>query len=160
MFPQKDVRFAKCGLRYERFSSEAKLAYIRLNIQTPCPPRGAVPVNQGRTWEILSFCSFRIAFGHGCDCSSYVVKQRYLRKQRRKDDLAIGAACRGLGFLRASVRNHRPGRSKFDSVKKYFCTSVHAVACNCMQRRTIQTVPPKTCARFRRPHSPLRGMKK
>ena len=27
--------------------SEAKLAYIRLNSQTPCPPRGAVPVNQG-----------------------------------------------------------------------------------------------------------------
>src|SRR6266567_7205083 len=27
--------------------SEAKLAYVRLNSQTPCPPRGAVPVNQG-----------------------------------------------------------------------------------------------------------------
>src|SRR6266852_1546809 len=26
--------------------NEAKLAYIILNIQTPCPPRGAVPVNQ------------------------------------------------------------------------------------------------------------------
>jgi hypothetical protein len=26
---------------------EGKLAYISLNIQTPCPPRGAVPVNQG-----------------------------------------------------------------------------------------------------------------
>jgi len=24
---------------------EAKLTYVRLNIQTPCPPRGAVPVN-------------------------------------------------------------------------------------------------------------------
>jgi hypothetical protein len=24
---------------------EAKLTYIKLNIQTPCPPRGAVPVN-------------------------------------------------------------------------------------------------------------------
>lgn len=28
-----------------------KLAYFKLNTQTPCPPRGAVPVNQGRTWE-------------------------------------------------------------------------------------------------------------
>jgi len=27
--------------------NEAKLTYIRLNCQTPCPPRGAVPVNQG-----------------------------------------------------------------------------------------------------------------
>jgi hypothetical protein len=27
--------------------SEAKIAYIRLNTQTPCPPRGAVPVNRG-----------------------------------------------------------------------------------------------------------------
>jgi hypothetical protein len=48
--------------------SEAKLAYIRLNIQTPCPPRGAVPVNQRRTWEVVSLCSsFWIAFGDGCD---------------------------------------------------------------------------------------------
>jgi len=28
-------------------SSEAKLTYVRLNTQTPCPPRGAVPVHQG-----------------------------------------------------------------------------------------------------------------
>src|SRR6266567_2983895 len=34
-------------LGYERPSSGAKLAYVRLNSQTPCPPRGAVPVNQG-----------------------------------------------------------------------------------------------------------------
>src|SRR5437899_9924466 len=45
----------------------AKLAYVKLNIQTPSPPRGAVPVNLGRTWEALSFWSFRIEFGHGCD---------------------------------------------------------------------------------------------
>jgi hypothetical protein len=25
-----------------------KAAYIKLNTQTPCPPRGAVPVNSGR----------------------------------------------------------------------------------------------------------------
>src|SRR5439155_4605909 len=30
-----------------RRKNEAKLAYFKLNIQTPCPPRGAVPVNQG-----------------------------------------------------------------------------------------------------------------
>jgi len=47
--------------------SEGKLAYIKLNIQTPCPPRGAVPVNQGRAWEAISFCPFQIEFGHGCD---------------------------------------------------------------------------------------------
>ena len=39
-------------LGYERFSrNEAKLAYIKLNIQTLCPPRGAVPVNQGPFWS-------------------------------------------------------------------------------------------------------------
>jgi hypothetical protein len=27
--------------------NEAKITYITLNTQTPCPPRGAVPVNQG-----------------------------------------------------------------------------------------------------------------
>ena len=30
-----------------RLRTMRKLAYIRLNRQTPCPPRGAVPVNQG-----------------------------------------------------------------------------------------------------------------
>jgi hypothetical protein len=34
--------------------AKPKLAYIRLNSQTPCPPRGAVPVNQGCLWEALS----------------------------------------------------------------------------------------------------------
>jgi hypothetical protein len=37
-------------------------AYIRLNIQTPCPPRGAVPVNQGRTWESFSILSVPVRF--------------------------------------------------------------------------------------------------
>ena len=32
---------------------EAKLAYVTLNTQTPCPPRGAVPVNQGRGFASL-----------------------------------------------------------------------------------------------------------
>jgi hypothetical protein len=30
-----------------RLRTSWKLAYIKLNSQTPCPPRGAVPVNQG-----------------------------------------------------------------------------------------------------------------
>jgi hypothetical protein len=34
-------------LDYERLSREAKLIYVPLNTQTPCPPRGAVPVNTG-----------------------------------------------------------------------------------------------------------------
>ena len=33
--------------RLRTLPNEAKLAYIKLNIQTPCPPRGAVPVNTG-----------------------------------------------------------------------------------------------------------------
>jgi hypothetical protein len=32
---------------------EAKLTYVTLNIQTPCPPRGAVPVNQGRRGRLF-----------------------------------------------------------------------------------------------------------
>src|SRR5436189_3712417 len=52
----------------------AKLACVKLNTQTPSPPRGAVPVNQGRTWEAFSFCSFRIEFGHGWDRPSYVAR--------------------------------------------------------------------------------------
>src|SRR5881628_1263283 len=32
---------------------EAKLTYVRLNTQTPCPPRGAVPVNQGRSRRLF-----------------------------------------------------------------------------------------------------------
>ena len=34
----------------------AKFAYIKLNIQTPCPPRGAVPVNQRCVWS-SSLCA-------------------------------------------------------------------------------------------------------
>jgi hypothetical protein len=48
-----------------------KLAYIKLNRQTPCPPRGAVPVNTRRLWEALSLQP-RLAFGHGGDRLSYV----------------------------------------------------------------------------------------
>src|ERR1041385_1359550 len=40
-------------LSCERFQIEAKIAYISLNTQTPCPPRGAVPVNQRRGFASL-----------------------------------------------------------------------------------------------------------
>jgi hypothetical protein len=46
-------------LAYERLSSEGNLGYVTLNSQTPCPPRGDVPVNSGRTLEVVSLCSFR-----------------------------------------------------------------------------------------------------
>ncbi len=29
-------------------------------------------VNQGRTWEVVSLCAFRIEFGDGCDRPCYV----------------------------------------------------------------------------------------
>src|SRR5207245_67526 len=36
-------------LGYEQLlNTKPKLTCLRLNTQTPCPPRGAVPVNQGR----------------------------------------------------------------------------------------------------------------
>jgi hypothetical protein len=49
-----------------------KLASIRLNSQTPCPPRGAVPVNRVKVSGNFSFQRFQIAFGHGCDHFTYV----------------------------------------------------------------------------------------
>jgi len=44
--PRRSLRERRTRLRMRH--KEAKLTYIRLNTQTPCPPRGAVPVNQGR----------------------------------------------------------------------------------------------------------------
>jgi hypothetical protein len=50
-----------------------KLAYIKLNRQTACPPRAAVPVNQGRGYaDALSAQRVQFAFGHGGDHPSYV----------------------------------------------------------------------------------------
>jgi hypothetical protein len=46
---------------------EGKLAYIKLNIQMPCPPRGTVPANSGRTSEIFHFVPSGPNFGIGCD---------------------------------------------------------------------------------------------
>jgi hypothetical protein len=48
-----------------------KLAYIKLNRQTPCPPCGAVPVNQECCGSSFTR-NTRIAFGHGGDHPSYV----------------------------------------------------------------------------------------
>ena len=42
-------------LGYERFSMQRRARLLNLNTQTPSPPRGAVPVNRGRTWETLAF---------------------------------------------------------------------------------------------------------
>ena len=58
---------------------EAKISYVELNSETPCPPRGAVPVNQGKTLEVVSLCSFRFAFGNRCDCPGYVRANEYSR---------------------------------------------------------------------------------
>ena len=58
--------------RTQRGSSEAKITYVKLNNQMPCPPRGTVPVNQGCRSEALSLHDIRIAFGNGCDRSNYV----------------------------------------------------------------------------------------
>jgi hypothetical protein len=52
--PTKNDLALKWLLGYERFPSEAKLTYVKLNSQTPCPPRGAVPVNQGCGLEALA----------------------------------------------------------------------------------------------------------
>jgi hypothetical protein len=48
-----------------------KLAYIKLNIQMPCPPRGTVPVNSGRTCEVFHSVPSDSNFGNECDRSSY-----------------------------------------------------------------------------------------
>ena len=52
-FPNIAVRFANGGSA----TNIRKLAYVQLNSQTPCPPRSAVPVNQGRQWKFSHFCS-------------------------------------------------------------------------------------------------------
>jgi hypothetical protein len=58
-------------LGYERFSSEAKITYIKLNRQMRCPPRGTVPVNTRMRYKLFTH-NIQFAFGHGGDHSSYV----------------------------------------------------------------------------------------
>jgi hypothetical protein len=47
-------------------SGEESSTYIKLNSQTPCPPRGAVPVNQGYVGGSFTL-NTHFAFGHGSD---------------------------------------------------------------------------------------------
>jgi YD repeat-containing protein len=56
-----------------RLRTKPKLSHVRLNIQTPSPPRTVVPVNT-RTWfrEFVSTQHARIVLGHGCDHPNYV----------------------------------------------------------------------------------------
>ena len=56
----------------------AKITYVKLNTQMPSPPRGTVPVNQGRTWEALSLCSFRVGLAATTQalCSSSTERNR------------------------------------------------------------------------------------
>ena len=56
-----------------------RTAYIKLNRQTPCPPRGAVPVNQGCRLSFFTH-DLRFGFGHGGDHSSY---PWYLKSRRQ-----------------------------------------------------------------------------
>ena len=57
--PIQEVCQRKSIWRWNSFSpanpsqNEGKLGYVKLNRQTPCPPRGAVPVNQGRGFASL-----------------------------------------------------------------------------------------------------------
>ena len=52
--------------------SEAKIAYVKLNSQTPCPPRVALSrLAKGMVGGFFTL-NTRIAFGNGCDCPSYV----------------------------------------------------------------------------------------
>jgi hypothetical protein len=44
---------AEMASRLRTQHKEAKLAYIKLNRQMPCPPRGTVPVNQAHCGRIF-----------------------------------------------------------------------------------------------------------
>lgn len=39
-------------------------AYIKLNYQTPCLPRGAVPINSCAGWKFFTLANL-VIFGHG-----------------------------------------------------------------------------------------------
>jgi RHS repeat-associated protein len=62
-------------------------AYVKLNSQMPCPPRGTVPDNQGRGLTgVISTQRAQFAFGHGCDPARYVARKisatPFTRKQK------------------------------------------------------------------------------
>ena len=48
-------------------TNQVKARLLKLNSEAPCPPRGAVPVFQGRNWELFALHA-RFAFGDRCDC--------------------------------------------------------------------------------------------
>ena len=49
----------------------AKATYVRLNRQTPCPPRSAVSANQAEGWRCFTLHP-QFAFDNGGDLPSYV----------------------------------------------------------------------------------------
>jgi hypothetical protein len=60
-------------LGYEHFSNEVKLAYVKLNIPMPCPPRGTVPVNtMARFSESVSTQHAQFAFGQSLCENSFL----------------------------------------------------------------------------------------
>jgi hypothetical protein len=61
----------------------AKLTYVRLNRQMPCPPRSTVPVNQGCGWRFFTLRT-QFAFGDGGDHTSYVSPKDSLIHRSRK----------------------------------------------------------------------------
>jgi hypothetical protein len=84
--------------------NEAKIAYVKLNIQTPLTfakatarqvraswrwfarhscQRRRVPVNSGRAWEFFHSVPSDPNFGHGCDCPAMPAfyAMRLLRRQ-------------------------------------------------------------------------------
>jgi hypothetical protein len=77
--------------RWKGFSTDEpseSSAYIRLNIQTPCPPRSAsrsTKHNVGGSFTLIT----QFAFGYGCDLASYVGGKiaSKLSSYKRKDFL-------------------------------------------------------------------------
>jgi hypothetical protein len=61
--------------RWNGFSAtnQVKARLLTLNRQTPCPPRGAVPVNQACLGRFFTLAT-QLAFGDGGDHSSYVIR--------------------------------------------------------------------------------------
>ena len=45
---------ASAASRLRTLREEGKLIYVTLNIPMPYPPRGTVPVNQGRGWDLFA----------------------------------------------------------------------------------------------------------
>ena len=63
-----------------------KFAYISLNTPTPCPPRGAVPVNLGKPC-CDAWAGFRQELGKECD-SSHALREVELNSSARPSDVS------------------------------------------------------------------------